>query len=88
MRNIIIGIDSFDPSFLGVYRHIGLVVKPSVSRAADLGFDSRFLHVDFSGLSHTSDLRIGTPVAGYLAKCLALYGQRLDCLAWCLYSDW
>ena len=26
----------------------------------------------FSGSSHTSDLKIGTPVAGYPAKCLAL----------------
>ena len=30
---------------------------------ADLGFDSRLRHEDFSGLSHTRDLEIGTPVA-------------------------
>ena len=41
---------------------VGLVVKASTSRAADLGFDSHLLH-DFSLSSHTSDLEIGTPVA-------------------------
>ena len=40
----------------------GLVAKASISRAADPVFGSR-LHKDFSGLSHTSDLKIGTPVA-------------------------
>ena len=39
-----------------------LVVEASMSRAAYSGFDSR-LHQDFSGLSHTSDLKIGTSVA-------------------------
>ena len=41
---------------------VGLVVKASASRAEDLGFKSR-LCWDFSGSSHTSDLKIGTPVA-------------------------
>ena len=41
---------------------VGLVVKASASRAEDPGFDSR-LRRDFSGSSHTSDLKIGTPVA-------------------------
>ena len=36
--------------------------KASVSRAEDPGFESR-LHRDFLGSSHTSDLKIGTPVA-------------------------
>ena len=40
----------------------GLVVKASASRAEDPGFDSR-LRRDFSGSCHTSDLKIGTPVA-------------------------
>ena len=40
----------------------GLVVKVSASRAKDSGFDSH-LRRDFSGSSHTSDLKIGTPVA-------------------------
>ena len=39
------------------------MVKASASRAADTGFDSCFLHGNFSGSSHTSDLKIGTPVA-------------------------
>ena len=34
--------------------------KASSSRAEDPGFESRLL---FSGSSHTSDLKIGTPVA-------------------------
>ena len=38
------------------------MVKASASRAEDPGFESR-LHRDFSGSSHTSDLKIGTPVA-------------------------
>ena len=32
---------------------IGLVVKASTSRTADLGFDSCLNREDFSGLSHT-----------------------------------
>ena len=36
--------------------------QASASRAEDPGFESR-LRLDFSGLSHTSDLKIGTPVA-------------------------
>ena len=39
---------------------IGLVVKASTSRAEDLGFESH-LRQDFSGFSHTTDLKIGTP---------------------------
>ena len=38
------------------------MVKVSASRVEDPGFESR-LHLDFSGSSHTSDLKIGTPVA-------------------------
>ena len=43
-------------------RLVGLVVKASASRAEDPGFESR-LRRDFSGSGHTSDLKIGTPVA-------------------------
>ena len=43
-------------------RLVGLVVKASASRAEDPGFESR-LQRDFSGSSHTSDLKIGIPVA-------------------------
>ena len=45
-----------------VYRLVGLVVKASTSGAEDQGFESR-LRRDFSGSSHTSDFKIGTPVA-------------------------
>ena len=44
---------------------IGQVVKASALRVEDLGFESR-LHWEFSGLSHTSDLKIGAPVATLL----------------------
>ena len=39
------------------------MVKASTSTVVDLGFDSRLHRGDFSGPSHTSDLKIGTPVA-------------------------
>ena len=39
---------------------VGLVVKASTSKAEDPGFDSR-LRRDFSGSSHTSDLKIVIP---------------------------
>ena len=42
---------------------MGLVVKASASRVSDPGFNSRLCHWDFSRLNHTSDLKIGTPVA-------------------------
>ena len=38
------------------------MVKASASGAKDPGFESR-LRRNFSGSSHTSDLKIGTPVA-------------------------
>ena len=41
---------------------VGLVVKVSDSRVADLWFDSR-LRQDFSESSHTNDLENNTPVA-------------------------
>ena len=50
------------PFFLLFHRLVGLLVKASASRAEDPGFEFR-LHRDFSGSSHTSDLKIGTPVA-------------------------
>ena len=43
-------------------RLVGLVVKASASVAEDPVFESR-LRGDFSGSSHTSDFKIGTPVA-------------------------
>ena len=46
-------------NFTSFQRLAGLVVKAYASRAEDPGFDSR-LKRDFSGWSHTSDLKIGT----------------------------
>ena len=64
-------------SFCSAYRLVGLVVKAPVSRAEDPGFESRLLPGIFSGSSHTSDFKIGTPVA-------TLQG------AWCyrVSTDW
>ena len=45
-----------------VDRLTGLVVEASTSGAEDPGFESR-LRRDFVGSSHTSDIKIGTPVA-------------------------
>ena len=41
-------------------RLVGLVVK---ARAEDPGFESRLRRDFFSGSNHTSDFKIGTPVA-------------------------
>ena len=45
-----------------LHRLVGLVVKASTSRAEDPGFESR-LRGNFSGSSHTNDIKFGTPVA-------------------------
>ena len=45
------------------HRLAGLVVKASASREEDPGFESRLRRDFFPGSSHTSDLKIGTPVA-------------------------
>ena len=42
---------------------VGLVVKASTMGAEDPEFDSRWHRGDFFWLSHTRDLKIGTPVA-------------------------
>ena len=62
------------------------MVKASDSRAEDPGFESH-LSRDFSGSSHTSDLKIGTPVAklpgpGITGSALGLVGPVS------LYCDW
>ena len=44
-------------------RLVVLDVKAFSSRAEDPGFDSRSRRGDFSGSSHTSELKIGTQVA-------------------------
>ena len=63
----------------------GLVVKTSALRAEDPGFASR-LRRDFSGWSHTSDLKIGTQVATrapfVIGSALGLVGPVS------VYRDW
>ena len=55
-----LAFDSSKPPGPCVRDHLGgLVVKASASRAEDPGFESR-LRRDFSGSSHTSDIKIGT----------------------------
>ena len=49
-------------NYLLSHRFVGQVVRESVSRADDPGFDSRLRRGDFSGSSHTGDSKIGTPV--------------------------
>ena len=46
-----------------VHRLVGLVVKATASRAEDHEFYSPLRSRDFSGSSHTSGLKTGTPVA-------------------------
>ena len=63
------------------------MVKLSVSRVEDAEFDSRLRSGDFSGLSYTSDLLIGIPVAtwqvsGVEGSALGLVGPML------VYCDW
>ena len=59
---VVLGLPALLRSVLSTNRLAGLVVKASASRAEDHGFESR-LRWDFSGSSHTSDFKIGTPVA-------------------------
>ena len=71
----------FDPSH---DRLVGLVVKASTSRAEDPGFESR-LWRNFSGSSHTIDLKFGAPVAtlpGVIGSVLGLVGPVS------VYCDW
>ena len=71
----------------GLYGLVGLVVKASTLGAEDPGFESR-LRRDFSGSSHTSDLKIGTPVATlpgawcYIGSALGLVSPVS------VYCDW
>ena len=57
-RSAVLKADALPPG----HRLAGLVVKASTSGGEDPGFDSR-LRRDFSGPAHTSDLKIGTPIA-------------------------
>ena len=58
------------------HRLVGLVVKASASRAVDLGFDSHLRRADFTGSSHTSDLKNDTPcqVPGVIGSTMGLVG--------------
>ena len=55
-------MNRFGVTVPAVYHLVGLVVKASAWRVEDPGFESH-LRWDFSGSSHTSDLKIGTAVA-------------------------
>ena len=55
---------------------VGLVVKAPAPRVEDPCFESR-LRRDFSRSSHTSDLKVSTPVATLLGAC-RYRGQRCD----------
>ena len=64
----------------------GLAVKACSLGAEDPGFES-YLQQDFSGSSHTSDLKIGSPVAslpapGIIGSALGLVGPVS------VYCDW
>ena len=53
---------------------VGIVVKVYASRVEDPGFEA-CLRQDFSGSGHTSDLKIGTPLASQLgAWCYRVSG--------------
>ena len=62
MSSLGVGLKGMYTSSVSSDRLGGLVVKASASGAEDPGFESR-LRRDFSGSSHTSDFKIGTPVA-------------------------
>ena len=71
-------------SLLGC-RLVDLVVKASALRAADTGFDSSLRCGHLSGLSYTSDFKLGAPVST-LITALAVYGQRWEWLPGCQYT--
>ena len=66
-------------------RLVGLVVKASASRVEDPMFESR-LRQDFLWSSHTSDLKIGTPVAtlpgAWCYRVSAGIGQPVVSILW------
>ena len=68
------------------HRLFGLVVKASALRVEDPGFESR-LWRDFSGSSHTIDLKIGTQVATlpgvWCYRVSAGTGQPGVSILWC-----
>ena len=71
----------------GAYCLVDIVVKASTSRAEDLGFDSCLHHGDFARSSHSSNLKMGTPVLpcvapGVIGSVLGLVGLVS------VYCDW
>ena len=76
---------SSSSSSFSVYRIVGLEVKACARRAADPGFDSRFLRGEFSGSNHASDLKLGTPpcqAPGVIGSALGLVGSVSVCCDW------
>ena len=69
--------------FFSSYRLVGLVVKAPTLGAEDPGSKS-CLQRDFSGSSHTGDLKIGTPVA--ILPGAWHYRVSWDWSAWCQYT--
>ena len=82
--SVLVGFFSQSIPVLHTHHLIGLVVKASALGAEDPVFESR-LRQDFSGSSHTSDLKI-CHSSSYPARCLALQGQRWDWSARCQYT--
>ena len=66
---------------------VGLVVKSSASRAADPGFESRLSRGDFSGSSHTSDLKLALQRLPYRAPGATGSAPRLVGPV-SVYCDW
>ena len=64
-------------------RLTGLVVRASASKAEDPGFESCLCR-NFSGSSHISDLKIGSPVATLPGAWH--YRVRLGLVSWCQYT--
>ena len=67
------------------------MVKASASRAEDPGFDSSLGRI-FAGTSHTSDLKIGTPVAalapGVIGSVPGLVGPVSVYCDWMRWKVW
>ena len=59
---IVLTLSAEDQAHAHTHRLVGPVVKAFASRAEDPGFESHSRR-DFSGSSHISDLKIGTPLA-------------------------
>ena len=68
---------------------VGLVVKASTPRVADLGFDFHFLHGDVSMSSHTSDFKFGAPVTRLPCQAPGVEGLVLGLVGpVSVYCDW